>query len=69
MGSEILFGLQVNKMEMKPLQVHNLKCITPVANITTFDLDVSVGAQIDFLAFFYRDCGNSRWILLQFMDT
>lgn len=34
---------------------------TPVANITTFDLDVSVGAQIDFLAWIYRDCGNSRW--------
>jgi hypothetical protein len=58
MGSEILFDLEGNGTA-PAAQFKNV--FTPVANITTFDLDVSVGAQIDFLAWFYRDCGNHRW--------
>jgi len=58
MGSEILFGLEGNDVTPSA-QFKNV--FTPVANITTFDLDVSVGAQVDFLAWIYRDCGNSRW--------
>ncbi len=58
MGSEILFGLEGDGVTPSA-QFTNV--LTPVANITTFNLDVSVGAQVDFLAFFYRDCGNSRW--------
>ncbi len=58
MGSEILFGLEGDGV-VPSAQFKNV--FTPVANITTFDLDVSVGAQIDFLAFFTRDCGNRRW--------
>lgn len=59
MGSEIEFGLQDANGTVPSAQFKNV--FTPVANITTFDLDVSVGAQVDFLAFFSRDCGNKRW--------
>jgi len=59
MGSEIVSSLQNIDGIAPSAQFKNV--FTPVANITTFDLDVSVGAQIDFLAFFSRDSGNSRW--------
>jgi hypothetical protein len=59
LGSEVLDSLQGATGTAADAQFKNV--FTPVANITTFDLDVTVGAQVDFLAWIYRDCGNSRW--------
>jgi len=50
MGSEIVLGLENAGGTAPVAQFKNF--ITPLANITTFDVDVSVGAQIDFIAFF-----------------
>ncbi len=56
MGSEILLGLQNPSAEAPSAQFKNY--IAPLANITTFDVDVSVGAQVDFIAFFRYQNNN-----------
>lgn len=50
MGSDIVSSLQAEDSTAPTAQFKDV--ITPVANITTFNVDVSVGAQLDLLAMF-----------------
>ncbi len=65
MTSQISGGLQKAGGTAPSAQFNNL--ITPLANISTFDVDVSVGAQADFIAFFRYEknkvmCGEGNLV-------